>query len=646
MEHKVWSNGRDGAYEKSTIRIPGDASQVDFRRNSTALKIVSLGEFKKRQRDPIKRLMPVGTVPAGERVPIGGDVFQPPNDGITDTNVVYHGGAIADGVPIVLIYWGSAWSTAANPTLPEFDAAARSLVSGPFPSQLEQYGVGRPWVKQSIQVTTPEAPGSFSEVDVEGMVSALIESGQFPEPDEDGGKNYYCVIMPSGSLYDTSGILGSHWWPDTGSFLDPDTAWLGWIGNADIDTMTRAFGHELAELCTDPEGDGWYVDSLGYKGEIGDLCNTSQNYINGVWAEYYWSNAANACVLPTTIQTFSQNTIAAAVSSTWNQIEIFAVEIDGGVYMARKRNETWHNWGRIGIGEFSQNTAVAAVSKNPGQIDLFAVGEDGGAYTAWWSSEEGWGDWGRVSWGEFAQLTPIAVVSKYPGQIDLFAVGEDGGAYTAWWSSEEGWGGWGRVSLGEFAQLTPIAVVSKNPGQIDIFAVGEDGGAYTAWWSSEEGWGGWRRVASGAFAQQTPIAAVSKSPGQIDLFAVGSPDGPDGFGGVYTAWWNAEDDWSGWSRVAFGAFAQQTPIAAVSKNPGQIDLFAIGGDGGAYTAWWNAEDDWTGWKRVGSGIFAQQTPITAVSKSSGEIDLFAVGEDGRVYTAWWNGNWNDWTCVL
>jgi len=581
---------------------------------ATRLRVVSLPEIKRTRRDPLRRFVPVGTVPAVEERESGGDPSGPANSGITDTNVVYHGGAIADGLSVVLIYWGSAWITATSPTLGDFDVAARGLVQGPFPSQLEQYGVGRPWIKESILVIAPEAPGYFNKTTVEEMVSGLIEK-EFPEPDEAGGKNYYCVVMPIGSIYDEGGLSGSHWWPDTGWFLDPDTAWLGWIGNGRLDIMTRAFGHELVEVCTDPEGDGWYVDSLGHEGEIGDVCNKLWGTVDGVAAEYYWSNEANACVLPTTIQTFAQTTTIAAVARPWSQVDVFAVETGGGVYTVWQRDGTWHNWRRVGDGGFAQHTPVVAVSKAPAQIDLFAVGD--------------------------------------PDSLDGF-----GGIYTAWWNPDDGWQGWSTVGSGAFAQRTPVAAVTKNIDQIDLFAVGGPdgadgfGGVYTAWWNAAEDWHGWSRVGSGSFAQQTPVVALSKNPGQIDLFAVGGPDGSDGLGGVYTAWWNAAEGWHGWSRVGSGAFAQQTPIAAVSKNAGQIDLFAVGGPdgadgfGGVYTAWWNAAEGWHGWSRVGSGAFAQQTPVAAVSKNPGEIDLFAVGGDGRVYTAWWNGTWNDWTCVL
>jgi hypothetical protein len=269
---------------------------------------VSLPPFKA-QLNPATAISPVGIAPSIETPSdtaaslnnsVSGDWLQPPNDKVKDTRVVYHGGAIASGVAIVLIYWGDAWTYPVNtPLLYEFDGAARNLVSGPFPSALRQYGVERPWVKESIQITKPWPPTTFDESDINKIVFALIENGRYPEPDEDGGQIFYCVIMPPGTIYGPGGLSGAHTFPSSGSIIDTDIAWLGWVGAADLNTMTRTFGHELVETCTDPEGDGWYVDSLGsQKGEIGDLCNSRQWSVNGVWAEYYWSNADNACVFP------------------------------------------------------------------------------------------------------------------------------------------------------------------------------------------------------------------------------------------------------------------------------------------------------------------------------------------------------------
>jgi hypothetical protein len=64
--------------------------------------------------------------------------------------------------------------------------------------------------------------------------------------------------------------------------------------------MTSAFCHELAEMCSDPEGDAWRIDGQGPAySEIGDICNLEDLVLNGVNFESYWSILDNACLIPT-----------------------------------------------------------------------------------------------------------------------------------------------------------------------------------------------------------------------------------------------------------------------------------------------------------------------------------------------------------
>ena len=66
--------------------------------------------------------------------------------------------------------------------------------------------------------------------------------------------------------------------------------------------MTRAFGHELVETCTDPEGDGWTIDGAPASlNEVGDICNKNLGTVNGVTAEPYWSKFDGACIIPTSV---------------------------------------------------------------------------------------------------------------------------------------------------------------------------------------------------------------------------------------------------------------------------------------------------------------------------------------------------------
>jgi hypothetical protein len=158
-----------------------------------------------------------------------------------------------------IIYWGSVWVNGANSSFStQFTNAAQLLFNGPYYSALRQYGVGqRPFMRgPGLYVISPDPPSSFNDGDVGDLVWNMIDQGIFPEPDDSGGRNLYAVIMPPGTSYAPGGALGAHISPGDYDFpFDFDTAWAAWIGKSDLNTMTRAFGHEVAEAMTDPEGD-------------------------------------------------------------------------------------------------------------------------------------------------------------------------------------------------------------------------------------------------------------------------------------------------------------------------------------------------------------------------------------------------------
>jgi hypothetical protein len=242
----------------------------------------------------------------------------------------------------------------------------------------------------------------------------------------------------------------------------------------------------------------------------------------------------------------------------WDQMDVFAVHQDGVVYSAWWNGDRWwkgnpwHGWYRISGQAFAQRTPIAALSRNRDQIDLFAVGLDGGVYSTWWNCYP-WYGWFRIADRSFEQQTPIAAVSRDRRRIDLFAVGDDGGVYSAGWSGEPWWNnpwhdsspwhGWSRIGGRDFAQRTPVAAVARMPDRMDLFAVGGDGGVYHAAWGGV--WGEWVRVGHRAFAEHTPVAAVARMPDRMDLFAVGEDSG------VYSAAWNGV--WDDWLRLPLQA---------------------------------------------------------------------------------------------
>jgi hypothetical protein len=172
-----------------------------------------------------------------------------------------------------------------------------------------------------------------------------------------------------------------------------------------------------------------------------------------------------------------------------------------------------------------------------------------------------------------------------------------------------------------------------------------------AYWSQSDGscvipvpdvndWSGiydnWRSI-GGFFPNGAPVSAVSRYPGNLDLFVIGND------GRVYTSWWTEGQDWSGvndnWRPIG-GFFPPGARVAAVARTPNNLDLFICGNDGRVYTSWWYAGADWSGvndnWRPIG-GFFPNGAPVGAVARTPNNLDLFICGNDGRVYTSWWSG---------
>jgi hypothetical protein len=257
---------------------------------------------------------PVGIVAEGEqRLPevtgavVGLDIIFPPIGSCPSTAVTPHGGAIGTADPVQLIFWGSVWQTSLSGLSQQFTADVRSILAGPYMSGLRQYGVKRCSFGGSLIVLSPPppfVPSTFTDATVQGVVQSLIDQGTFPEPDEPGGRNLYFIIMPPNTQYQPPPgfpqARGAHSAFQSGSPIDPDYAWVAWVGNQSLNNMLSTFGHELAEMCSDPEADAWYVNGAAPGcNEIGDLCNALDGPLNGVNVESYWSNFDNACLIPT-----------------------------------------------------------------------------------------------------------------------------------------------------------------------------------------------------------------------------------------------------------------------------------------------------------------------------------------------------------
>jgi hypothetical protein len=280
----------------------------------------------------------VSSCPPGPRtVPVGGTLLKyAPTKSPTD--LTFQGGSIAPGVPVQLVFWGDWWNGDGQGLRSDLESAVQNILAGPYTSALDQYGISKPSYRGPGHVAGG-SPQQFGWSDVQKFIQGLIDGNVFPEPDEDGGRNGYFVMMPAGST-DTSpsGPCGAHGEQvDTGIWgIDPDHTWVAYINNGSLDAMTSCFSHELAELLTDPEEDAWLVRNVpANSSEIGDLCDIRENWLHGVKVRSYWSNRDQACVIPT--DTF----YGACISGTIDETEV--IQVDRGKARPKSpQSETLH----------------------------------------------------------------------------------------------------------------------------------------------------------------------------------------------------------------------------------------------------------------------------------------------------------------
>jgi hypothetical protein len=226
-------------------------------------------------------------------------------------SVTFHDGAIGTGLPVQLIFWGSWWNSQDGAQRASLIIdRTRAVINSEYFSELEQYGIARPTWRGSITVSEPGPPSAFKSIDDEAavwdLIDDLIDDDVFPDPDD--GRIAFVVLMPQG-FTETIGNDGAHYFDDDYDFpFDEDKSWVAWVryfdrakGEDPEDTI-EIVTHELVEMFTDPELEGWYTQTP-QTGEISDAGRSAGNliqtaWVNGARVASYWSNRHSATVIP------------------------------------------------------------------------------------------------------------------------------------------------------------------------------------------------------------------------------------------------------------------------------------------------------------------------------------------------------------
>jgi hypothetical protein len=232
--------------------------------------------------------------------------------------VAYHHGVLGGSqTPVQLVFWGSWWNGAGSAQRGLIESRTQSLLASRYFSELSQYYIGgAPTWRGSLTVVSPGPPlgavdSTVTMRKVLGLIEDAIDDGVFPDPD-DGPRIAFIVLMPQGFTVAGGAVAGAHSTDYTFDFpFDTDRYWAGWVryfdpASEDIELTMSTLGHELVEILTDPEADGWRRDPLDSDCEICDWSNSTvgggqvrqRAWVNDVRVQSYWSIRHGATIIP------------------------------------------------------------------------------------------------------------------------------------------------------------------------------------------------------------------------------------------------------------------------------------------------------------------------------------------------------------
>jgi hypothetical protein len=192
--------------------------------------------------------------------------------------VPFNQGAVLAAVQIVTITWAGDPSES---DLWTFDAWIGT--SAYFTGALAEYNVGAGKQVATWSVTTAP-PAMLDDSAVEGFLQAAIAAGHIPAPNANTLYDIYpspqtTVTQTIGSQVYTGCVdfqAYHSWAQDNSGLVYAINPRCHAQGVSDLDYVTLASSHEIAEASTDPVGTGWSItdptQSELYGGEIGDLC--------------------------------------------------------------------------------------------------------------------------------------------------------------------------------------------------------------------------------------------------------------------------------------------------------------------------------------------------------------------------------------
>jgi hypothetical protein len=569
------------------------------------------------------------------------DIKNPPDGGDT-FHASFGGGALMPHVSLVLIFWGNAWTRAAtSPAATQVRDAVQTMLDGPYLSGLDQYGIGRGTLKRAIIVLS-DPPETFNRSNWHDLIWNLIDQDTFPEPDDDGGRNFYMIVLPPGIAYSDPNVTGIHGYPGDYDFpFDYDVAWGGFVLNdGTLDTITTRLSHELVEACTDTEDDGWTVDGRSHPdNEIGDICQDTVGQVDGVMVQGYWSNRDQACIIPqrSPPRFAAGRGLAVARQPPNDQLTALCVDADGVLTLTWEvDNGPWNFPVGISAPGFAPpGASVVAIRQPPNaQLDAFVI-DSGGALQVLFEVNNG-------KWSAPIALTPsgfapagchLAVARQPPNdQLTAFIVDVNGVLNVLWEVDNGPWHAPVPITGPTFAPPgAPIVALQQMPNQqLDALLVGSDGALHVLFEVNNGPWSAPIRITPPNFVPPGARLAAARQPpyDQLTAFIV------DVNGALNVLWEVNNGAWHAPVPITGAGFAPPGAGVAVARQPpnDQLTAFIVDVNGALNVLWevdngaWHAPVPITGagFAPAGAELVSVQQPPNA------QLDVFVVTNDARV----------------
>jgi hypothetical protein len=343
-------------------------------------------------------------------------------------------------------------------------------------------------------------------------------------------------------------------------------------------------------------------------------------------------------------------------------LDAFWIGPNGGIRSTWANPLVGGNWRpafQITPGGSHAASAIAVITRLNGLVDVFSIEPDGGIGTTFSNAAVDGGRWQplfRIAAAGAARAdSPVTAVTRFQGAVDVFWIGRDGDLNTAWFNPDIEQGKWHTpfpITPREAARPhSPLAATTRLDGLLDVFWIGADGSVNTAFANPAIEGGRWQLPfpISGPRATRanSPMAALTRGAGGVDVFWI-APDGA-----VATTWFHPDIDGGKWHTpfpiTSPNVTGANSGLAAITRLDGLLDVFWIGRDGSVGTAFANPAIEGGRWQQpfniAPAGAARADSSITAITRFEGAVDVFWIGKDSDIYTAWFNpavenGRWH------